>query len=250
MFGINKSEEENNDAPAEPKQSATDTPPESEAPAEPEPVPLAEDSEAPVEEAPPPDAGPIEEEMVPDVPPMPSLSLDDPEPALAEPDESAAVVEAADSTEEFLEVPEELPLAEEPAVAVPPPVAAPPVAETCPVCGAGRSPNAEYCSDCGCMFAAHEEAQTAAPVAAAAAPAAGGAAPAAEEQTEFTVVLKAAGEKKVEVIKAVRAITGLGLKEAKDLVEATGTVKEAVSKDEAAKMKKDLEAAGATVEVK
>src|SRR5690606_29253693 len=71
----------------------------------------------------------------------------------------------------------------------------------------------------------------AAPVAVAAAPAAGGGAAAAEEQTEFTVVLKAAGEKKVEVIKAVRAITGLGLKEAKDLVEATGTVKEAVSKD-------------------
>ena len=88
----------------------------------------------------------------------------------------------------------------------------------------------------------------AAPVAVAAAPAA--AAAAAEEQTEFTVSLKAAGEKKVEVIKAVRAITGLGLKEAKDLVEATGVVKEAVSKDEAAKMKKDLEAAGATVEVK
>jgi large subunit ribosomal protein L7/L12 len=71
-----------------------------------------------------------------------------------------------------------------------------------------------------------------------------------EEQTEFDVILKAAGEKKVEVIKAVRAITGLGLKEAKDLVEATGTLKEAVSKDEAEKMKKDLEAAGATVEVK
>lgn len=71
-----------------------------------------------------------------------------------------------------------------------------------------------------------------------------------EEQTEFNVILKAVGEKKVEVIKAVRAITGLGLKEAKDLVEATGTVKEAVSKDDAAKMKKDLEAAGATVEVK
>ncbi len=88
----------------------------------------------------------------------------------------------------------------------------------------------------------------AAPVMVAAGPAA--AAPAAEEQTEFTVVLKAAGEKKVEVIKAVRAITGLGLKEAKDLVEATGTVKEGVSKDDAAKMKKDLEAAGATVEVK
>ncbi|MDL2358319.1 MAG: 50S ribosomal protein L7/L12 [Pseudomonadota bacterium] len=71
-----------------------------------------------------------------------------------------------------------------------------------------------------------------------------------EEQTEFNVILKAAGEKKVEVIKAVRAITGLGLKEAKDLVEATGTIKEAVTKDEAAKMKKDLEAAGASVEVK
>ena len=88
----------------------------------------------------------------------------------------------------------------------------------------------------------------AAPVMAAAGPAA--AAAPVEEQTEFTVVLKAAGEKKVEVIKAVRAITGLGLKEAKDLVEATGMVKEAVSKDDAAKMKKDLEAAGATVEVK
>jgi large subunit ribosomal protein L7/L12 len=87
----------------------------------------------------------------------------------------------------------------------------------------------------------------AAPVAAAG-PAA--AAAVVEEQTEFNVILKAAGEKKVEVIKAVRAITGLGLKEAKDLVEATGTIKEAVSKDDAAKMKKDLEAAGATVEVK
>ena len=76
------------------------------------------------------------------------------------------------------------------------------------------------------------------------------AAAAVEEQTEFNVILKSAGDKKVEVIKAVRAITGLGLKEAKDLVEATGTVKEAVSKDDAAKMKKDLEAAGATVEVK
>jgi len=71
-----------------------------------------------------------------------------------------------------------------------------------------------------------------------------------EEQTEFNVILKSAGDKKVEVIKAVRAITGLGLKEAKDLTEAGGTVKEAVSKDDAAKMKKDLEAAGATVEVK
>ena len=90
----------------------------------------------------------------------------------------------------------------------------------------------------------------AAPVAMAAGPAAA-AAPAAEEQTEFTVVLKAAGEKKVEVIKAVRAITGLGLKEAKDLVEgAPKDVKEGVSKDDAAKFKKDLEAAGATVELK
>jgi len=91
----------------------------------------------------------------------------------------------------------------------------------------------------------------AAPVAAAAGPAAGAAAPAAEEQTEFTVVLKATGEKKVEVIKAVRAITGLGLKEAKDLVEsAPATVKDAVSKDDAAKFKKEIEAAGATVEIK
>jgi large subunit ribosomal protein L7/L12 len=89
----------------------------------------------------------------------------------------------------------------------------------------------------------------AAPVAVAAGPAAAAAAPA-EEQTEFTVVLKSAGEKKVEVIKVVRAITGLGLKEAKDLTEAGGPVKEAVSKDDAAKFKKDLEAAGATVEVK
>ncbi|KAF1692278.1 MULTISPECIES: 50S ribosomal protein L7/L12 [Pseudoxanthomonas] len=89
----------------------------------------------------------------------------------------------------------------------------------------------------------------AAPVAVAAGPAA--AAAPVEEQTEFTVVLKAAGEKKVEVIKAVRAITGLGLKEAKDLVEgAPKDVKEGVSKDDAAKFKKDLEAAGATVELK
>ena len=89
----------------------------------------------------------------------------------------------------------------------------------------------------------------AAPVAVAAAPAA--AAAAAEEQTEFTVVLKAAGEKKVEVIKAVRAITGLGLKEAKDLVEgAPKEVKESLSKDDAEKIKKDLEAAGASAELK
>jgi large subunit ribosomal protein L7/L12 len=90
----------------------------------------------------------------------------------------------------------------------------------------------------------------AAPVAMAAGPAAAAAAPA-EEQTEFTVALKAIGEKKVEVIKVVRAITGLGLKEAKDLVEsAPANLKEAVSKDDADKFKKDLEAAGATVEVK
>jgi len=90
----------------------------------------------------------------------------------------------------------------------------------------------------------------AAAVAVAAAPAGGGAA-AAEEQTEFTVILKAGGDKKINVIKEVRAITGLGLKEAKDLVEAGGkTVKEGVSKDEAAKLKKQLEDQGATVEVK
>jgi large subunit ribosomal protein L7/L12 len=91
----------------------------------------------------------------------------------------------------------------------------------------------------------------AAPVAAAAA--AGGAAPAAAaaEKTEFNVILAAAGEKKINVIKEVRAITGLGLKEAKDLVEAAPkAVKEGVNKDEAAKLKKQLEEAGATVEVK
>ncbi|WP_447938844.1 50S ribosomal protein L7/L12 [Pseudoxanthomonas mexicana] len=88
----------------------------------------------------------------------------------------------------------------------------------------------------------------AAPVAAAAGPAA--AAAPVEEQTEFTVVLKDAGAKKVDVIKAVRAITGLGLKEAKDLTEAGGVLKEAVSKEDADKFKKELEAAGASVEVK
>ena len=72
-----------------------------------------------------------------------------------------------------------------------------------------------------------------------------------EEQTEFTVVLVSFGEKKINVIKEIRAITGLGLKEAKDLVEATPKeVKEGVSKDEAAKIKEQLEGAGATVEVK
>ncbi|MFC5741968.1 MULTISPECIES: 50S ribosomal protein L7/L12 [Dyella] len=76
------------------------------------------------------------------------------------------------------------------------------------------------------------------------------AAPAAEAQTEFNVVLTSAGEKKVEVIKVVRAITGLGLKEAKDLTEAGGVVKEGASKEDAEKFKKDLEAAGAKVELK
>ncbi len=92
----------------------------------------------------------------------------------------------------------------------------------------------------------------AAAVAVAAAPgAAAAAAPAAEEQTEFTVILKSGGEKKINVIKEVRAITGLGLKEAKDLVEAGGkTVKEGVTKEEAAKLKKQLEDQGATVEIK
>jgi large subunit ribosomal protein L7/L12 len=91
----------------------------------------------------------------------------------------------------------------------------------------------------------------AAAVAVAAPAAGGGAAAAAEEKTEFTVVLKAGGDKKINVIKEVRAITGLGLKEAKDLVEAGGkTVKEGVNKDEAAKIKKQLEDQGATVEVK
>jgi large subunit ribosomal protein L7/L12 len=93
----------------------------------------------------------------------------------------------------------------------------------------------------------------AAPVAVAAAPAGGGAAAAAapvEEKTEFTVILKASGDKKINVIKEIRTITGLGLKEAKDLVEgAPKTVKEAVSKDEAAKIKKVLEENGATVEI-
>jgi large subunit ribosomal protein L7/L12 len=94
----------------------------------------------------------------------------------------------------------------------------------------------------------------AAPVAMMAAGAAGGGAAAAEaaaEKTEFNVVLATIGEKKINVIKEVRAITGLGLKEAKDLVEAAPkAVKEGVNKDEAAKIKKQLEEAGATVEVK
>jgi len=89
-----------------------------------------------------------------------------------------------------------------------------------------------------------------APVAAAAAPAAGAAAPV-EEKTQFDVILKSCGDKKINVIKVVRSITGLGLKEAKDLVEgAPKPVKEGVSKDEAEKMKKELEENGAQVEIK
>jgi large subunit ribosomal protein L7/L12 len=91
---------------------------------------------------------------------------------------------------------------------------------------------------------------SAAAAVAVAGPAAAAAAPV-EEQTEFNVILAAIGEKKIEVIKEVRAITGLGLKEAKDLVEAAPkAVKEGVNKDEAAKLKKQLEAVGAKVEVK
>ena len=92
---------------------------------------------------------------------------------------------------------------------------------------------------------------SAAPVAVAAVGGAGAAAPAAEEKTEFDVVLKSFGDKKLEVIKAIRNITGLGLKEAKEMVEgAPKTVKEGVSKDEAAKIEEELKAAGAEVEVK
>ena len=92
----------------------------------------------------------------------------------------------------------------------------------------------------------------AAPVAAApAGGAAAAAAPAVEEQTEFAVILKSGGEKKIQVIKEVRSLTSLGLKEAKDLVEgAPGTVKEGVSKQEAEEIKKKLEAQGAVVELK
>jgi len=91
----------------------------------------------------------------------------------------------------------------------------------------------------------------AAPVAVAAAPAAGAVAAEVEEKTEFDVILTGFGDNKINVIKEVRAITGLGLKEAKDLVEAGGKpVKEKVSKEEAEKIKKQLEEAGATVEIK
>ena len=91
----------------------------------------------------------------------------------------------------------------------------------------------------------------AAPVAAAAAPVAGDSAEVAEEQSEFEVILSAAGENKIASIKAVRAITGLGLKDAKDLVEgAPKSLKDSVSKDEAEEIKKQLEEAGASVELK
>jgi large subunit ribosomal protein L7/L12 len=91
----------------------------------------------------------------------------------------------------------------------------------------------------------------AAPVAVAAAPAAGAAAAPVDEQTEFTVILANGGDKKINVIKEIRTITGLGLKEAKDLVEgAPKTVKESATKDEAAAIKKTLEEQGATVEIK
>lgn len=94
--------------------------------------------------------------------------------------------------------------------------------------------------------------KAAAPVAVAAAPAAGGGdAAAAEEKTEFSVILKTSGEKKIQVIKVVRAVTGLGLKEAKDLVEAAPkAVKEGIPKTEAESIKKQLEENGATVEIK
>jgi large subunit ribosomal protein L7/L12 len=91
----------------------------------------------------------------------------------------------------------------------------------------------------------------AAPVAVAAAPGAAAAAPAAVEKTEFDVILKGAGDKKIQVIKVVRELTGLGLKEAKDMVDgAPSTVKEGLSKDDAENLKKKLEEAGATIELK
>ena len=92
---------------------------------------------------------------------------------------------------------------------------------------------------------------SAAPVAVAGAAVAGAAAPAAEEKTEFDVILKGFGDKKLDVIKAIRNITGLGLKEAKDMVEgAPKTVKEGVTKEEADKVAEELKAAGAEVEIK
>src|SRR5258705_3983263 len=108
---------------------------------------------------------------------------------------------------------------------------------------------AELIEACRGRFGVTIAAPAAAPAGAAAGAAA--AAPAVEEKTEFTVVLKAGGEKKIQVIKEIRAITSLGLKEAKDLVEgAPGTVKEGVSKQETEEIKKKLEAQGAVVELK
>ena len=101
------------------------------------------------------------------------------------------------------------------------------------------------------VHALEEEFGVSAAAAAVAAPAAGAAAPAAEEKTEFDVVLKAAGANKIAVIKVVRALTGLGLKEAKELVDgAPKNLKEGVSKDEAEELKKKLEEVGASVELK
>ncbi|MDR1564267.1 MAG: 50S ribosomal protein L7/L12 [Oscillospiraceae bacterium] len=101
------------------------------------------------------------------------------------------------------------------------------------------------------VSALEEKFGVSAAVAAVAAPAAGGAAPAAEEQTEFDVILKSPGAKKIEVIKVVREVTGLGLKEAKELVDnAPKAVKEAISKDDAEALKEKLTAAGAEVELK
>ena len=101
------------------------------------------------------------------------------------------------------------------------------------------------------MLEEHWGVSAAAPVAVAAAPGAGGGEAAAEEKDEFDVILAAAGDKKINVIKEVRGITGLGLKEAKDLVEgAPKPVKEGISKGEAEELKKQLEEAGATVELK
>lgn len=100
-------------------------------------------------------------------------------------------------------------------------------------------------------FGVSAQAAMVAPVAAAGAPAAGGAAESAEEKTEFDVVLSSVGDKKIQVIKVVREITSLGLKEAKDLVDnAPKPIKEGVSKDEAEEIKKKFEEVGATVEIK
>ena len=111
--------------------------------------------------------------------------------------------------------------------------------------------NMTVMEDVDLIAAMEEKFGVTAAAAVAAAPAAGGEAAAAEEQTEFDVVMTSFGENKVSVIKAVRGITGLGLKEAKEMVEGVpSTIKEAASKDESADIKKTLEEAGATVELK